>query len=129
MKVESKRALYFVRLLDCGPLPPPANGLIYLPSSTYGSYALYICHDEYHIEGDSNNRRCMPDGNWNDEEPACTLTGFTSNYVNLDSFYYVPMVLISLFQNRILVVLKVNAAFVATKRVKHLRHSAIPVAF
>lgn len=75
------KALYFALPLDCGPLPTLANGWIYLPLSTYGSYALYICHDEYHIEGGSNNRRCMSDGNWSYGEPICALTGLTFTYV------------------------------------------------
>ncbi|XP_045205733.2 CUB and sushi domain-containing protein 3-like [Mercenaria mercenaria] len=61
------------QIKDCQTLPPPDNGKIYIPKTTYGSYALYICDEEYHIVG-SNNRRCMSDGIWSDQEPVCELT-------------------------------------------------------
>lgn len=71
----------FFCLTDCGSLPDPVHGKVYVPVTTYNSYALYLCQEGYHIEG-AQNRRCMATGKWSDENPICEQTGlFKYGYI------------------------------------------------
>ncbi|XP_052280448.1 sushi, von Willebrand factor type A, EGF and pentraxin domain-containing protein 1-like [Dreissena polymorpha] len=60
---------------DCGGLPAPLNGKVIQPLTTYGSYALFVCDEGYHIVPDRmNNRQCLANGTWGSVNPSCKLT-------------------------------------------------------
>ncbi|XP_052796583.1 sushi, von Willebrand factor type A, EGF and pentraxin domain-containing protein 1-like isoform X2 [Mya arenaria] len=65
----------YCQIKDCGQLSDPSNGGVFQPSTTYGSYALYICNNGYHIEPKGMNyRMCQADGTWSFDPPACEWT-------------------------------------------------------
>ncbi|XP_052280976.1 sushi, von Willebrand factor type A, EGF and pentraxin domain-containing protein 1-like [Dreissena polymorpha] len=63
------------QIKDCGGLPAPLNGKVIHPLTTYGSYALFVCDEGYHIVPDGmNNRQCLANGTWGSVNPSCKLT-------------------------------------------------------
>ena len=56
--------------VDCGPLPPPKNGLVSITSTTVSSIASYECERGFGLVGVSS-RVCQVDGTWSEEEPVC----------------------------------------------------------
>lgn len=55
------------------------KGSIYIPFTTYGSVASYICDRGYHVVGDIT-RVCKADGNWDGADPFCELIGKMMTY-------------------------------------------------
>jgi hypothetical protein len=57
---------------DCGPLPPPAQGTVSAPSTTYGSVATYACPVGYGTVPGST-RTCQANGTWSGTAPTCVI--------------------------------------------------------
>jgi hypothetical protein len=56
--------------IDCGTLSPPTNGMVAVPTTTFGSVATYTCDTGYALMG-SATRTCGPGGAWDGAEPTC----------------------------------------------------------
>ena len=61
-----------LNLVDCGPLPSPANGNITLTGTLIGSTATYTCDSGYERVG-SYTLVCQDDGTWSGS-PLCSLS-------------------------------------------------------
>ena len=57
-------------LADCGPLPNPFNGTVFVNGTVEGSSAFYSCDFGFILEGISF-RFCQSNGSWSDVEPVC----------------------------------------------------------
>ncbi len=58
----------FPPVVTCPTLPNPDNGMVSVPTTTFGSTATYTCVTGYN--GDTT-RTCESDGTWSGSEPAC----------------------------------------------------------
>lgn len=56
--------------VDCGPLDPPTNGAIDLPSTGFSAVATYSCEDGHVLEGEVT-RTCQMDETWSGAAPTC----------------------------------------------------------
>ena len=59
-----------VSVVDCGPLPNPANGAVALDGTEEGNTAQYSCNAGFALVG-SQTRMCGGDGQWSDTAPTC----------------------------------------------------------
>ena len=57
--------------VDCGPLPPPANGDVIAAATTFGSIASYFCDAGFMMSGGTPDRTCQADGSWTGSPPMC----------------------------------------------------------
>lgn len=62
------------QLIDCGPLVPPANGVVSAPLTTLGAEATYECDENYRLSG-TTSRTCTIFGVWSSVAPACRFVG------------------------------------------------------
>ena len=63
-------------VVDCGPLPDPANGGVDLTGGTkFGDRVKYFCNAGY-IRSGTATRECLPTGSWSGEEPTCDCKTF-----------------------------------------------------
>ena len=56
--------------IDCGSLPNPANGVVSLSDTVFGSVATYSCNDGFTLEGETT-RQCEVSGRWSGTPPSC----------------------------------------------------------
>ena len=63
---------YFPTLavIDCGPLEPPANGVVQFERTVFGSVAQYQCNRGFRLKG-SDVRTCQANSQWSGRQPAC----------------------------------------------------------
>ncbi len=68
--------------VDCGVLSNPANGMVDVSTTTFGSIANYTCNPGYVITG-VNNRSCGSDKEWSDIPPNCERKFYNNYYVTI----------------------------------------------
>lgn len=56
--------------IDCGSLVAPDNGFVNVPSTNFGSTALYQCNNGFILIGD-RTRVCQRSGSWSGTNPVC----------------------------------------------------------
>ena len=64
--------LHFI-VVDCGPLPDPANGHVSTTRTIFGQTATYSCNTGYRLVGNSI-RVCQATGSWSGSAPTCQGT-------------------------------------------------------
>ena len=57
-------------VVDCGPLPGPANGQVSTTGTTLGQTANYSCNTGYNLVG-NRTRTCQATGVWSGSAPTC----------------------------------------------------------
>ena len=62
-------------VVDCGALPDPQFGDVFLSGTFFQSTATYQCFNGYTISG-SDTRTCQANGRWSGVEPTCNRKYF-----------------------------------------------------
>ena len=62
--------LFFLLVVECGPLTAPSNGNVRLFGKTHNSVATYSCNGGYYLTGNSY-RVCWDNGDWSGSVPSC----------------------------------------------------------
>ena len=57
-------------VIDCGPLEPPANGVVQFERTVFGSVAQYQCNRGFRLQG-SDVRTCQANSQWSGRQPVC----------------------------------------------------------
>ena len=65
---------FIIALVDCGPLPPPLNGQIFIGNTTTGNVATYLCDSGFFVVDGDDSRVCGADGFWSGDQPICEGT-------------------------------------------------------
>ena len=59
------------KLLGCGPLSSPANGVVHIYSSQFGINATYECSEGYNVIGEVVRMCQINNGIWSGRQPVC----------------------------------------------------------
>ncbi len=66
--------ILYTAVVDCGPLTDPTNGMVGIPTTTFGSMATYSCNPGYQMTG-LMVRTCTASGWSTGDDPVCTGEG------------------------------------------------------
>ena len=58
-------------VVDCGSLQNPANGIVSVAETTFGSTASYSCSGSNYLLVGAAERTCQADGMWSGSAPEC----------------------------------------------------------
>ena len=62
--------LFCCAVVDCGFLPAPSRGQIFITTTTFDSTVIYTCNSGFELQG-PNSRTCQANGLWSEFEPQC----------------------------------------------------------
>ena len=66
---------------DCGNLDDPPNGMVNVPSTTFGSQARYTCDIGFILGDMADTRTCQANRGWSGSEPECTGEDFREHCI------------------------------------------------
>ncbi len=78
--------------IDCGLLPRPANGQIFLRGTTFGREVTYSCNVDFELVGVAL-QTCQANGEWSDAPPICKSRYYCGDHVMSCDILYVYVIL------------------------------------
>ena len=63
--------VFILKVIDCGDLDPPPNGVVSYFSTTVNSIATYSCNTGYVFNGENATSACMSSGAWSNVTVEC----------------------------------------------------------